>query len=303
MSAFSGAGFLFNTYEHLRQQHPDGFYWLTGLNLSTKQTDIRCAFFVQAGKALSPVTAPFGSIEYSEFLPEYVLDNFIRFLTQAAISVQAGALRLVNAPTCYAPEQLEHLTRKLLSHGFCLVETLMTSYLPVTDQLFARAIRPAERRRLAKCTRAGFQFQQWFFTDSTDVLRFLQEARQQKGYHLTIAPQQLTALLRDFPNHCQVFRVMDGTSITALTVAVRVRADILYNFLPASNATYNAFSPMVMLLAGLYTYCQHQSIKLLDLGPSLDGQRQLKPSLLRFKRNLGARESPRLIFEKDLAHD
>ncbi len=81
-------------------------------------------------------------------------------------------------------------------------------------------------------------------------------------------------------------------------MTVRVRDDILYTFLPASNPAYHAYSPLVLLMDGLFEYCQQQQIRLLDLGVSLDGNHQPKPSLLRFKRNLGALESPKVCFEK-----
>lgn len=97
-----------------------------------------------------------------------------------------------------------------------------------------------------------------------------------------------------------VFTVRDGAQLAALTVAVRVRSDILYNFLPASPLAYRPFSPMVMLLDEVVAYCRRQNIRVLDLGTSLDGDHQPKASLMRFKRNLGAQESPKLIFEKRL---
>ena len=117
---------------------------------------------------------------------------------------------------------------------------------------------------------------------------------------MTISPERLITLLHEFPDQFAVFTVMDRDIIAALTVAIRVRHDILYNFLPASNSDYQTFSPMVMLTDGLFTYCRQQGIHLLDLGVSLDANHQPKPGLMRFKRNLGAQESPKLIFEKTL---
>ncbi|GAB4027621.1 hypothetical protein GCM10028773_59450 [Spirosoma koreense] len=55
---------------------------------------------------------------------------------------------------------------------------------------------------------------------------------------------------------------------------------------------------MVMLLDGLFVYCQQHRIQLLDLGTALDENGQPKPGLMRFKRNVGAQESPKLVFEK-----
>ena len=94
--------------------------------------------------------------------------------------------------------------------------------------------------------------------------------------------------------------VFDGPTLAALTVAVRVRPDILYNFLPADNPIYRPFSPAVLLTHGLYAHCQQAGIALLDLGVSVDDHRQPKPGLLRFKRNLGAEESVKTVWEKQV---
>ena len=297
---FCQSGFLFNEPAHLQQQQAGQVHLLTALHKTTQQADARCAFFVQSGGAFSPIAAPFGSIEFVETLPNQVLSMFVQALIEAARSTGAATLKMINYPNCYAPKQAERLTETLLKHGFDRVETYQTFFLPVADDSFAHNLAPAERRRLQKCQKAHFEFAHWPTPNIGEVIAFLQQTRQQKGYPLTIGPERLTTLLHEFPNQCAVFVVTDGGIIAALTVAIRVRDDILYNFLPASNPDYQTFSPMVMLTEGLFTYCRQQSIRLLDLGVSLDANRQPKPSLMRFKRNLGAQESPKLIFEKTL---
>ncbi|QDK81843.1 GNAT family N-acetyltransferase [Spirosoma sp. KCTC 42546] len=295
---FHQCGFLFNDYNHLRQQDEGYLYLLTALNKTTRRADARCAFFIRSNEAVSPQAAPFGSIEFSKTLPEPVLVNFLDLLVETARTVDVASLRIVNYPNCYAPEQASLLTTHLINHGFRIRETSQTFFLPITANPFEQTITPAERRRLHKCREAGFQFMHWKTPDISKVIEFLQGTRYQKGYPLTIAPEKLTNLLRGFPNHVSVFTVNDGVKPIALTVAVRVREDIVYNFLPASHPAYHTFSPMVMLIGELFAYCQKQKIKLLDLGVSLDDNHQPKPSLIRFKRNLGAQESPKLVFEK-----
>ncbi len=298
---FSEVGFLFNTYEHLQHQQKKGVYILSAVNVVTQLADARCAFFVQSGKAVSPLAAPFGSIECSSSFPEEALGLFTQALIAAVRSVGAATLRLVNYPLRYAPESAERLTHQLLTHGFVVVETHHIHYLPVSSAPFDAGLVPAERRRLARCLEAGFCVEQWPSPDRTRVINFLLSMRRQKGYVLTISPERLADLFRTFPNECAVFTVMDGAIIAALTVTIRVRHDILYNFQPASNPDYDAFSPMVLLIKGVHAYCQHHQIGLLDLGLSLDEKRRHKPSLAHFKKNLGAQESPRLVFERDLS--
>lgn len=292
------SGFFFNEPEHLRQQNAGLFHLLTALNQHTGQAEARCAFFVRPSGAVSPGAAPFGSIEFKNTLPDLVLNEFLDALTEAARAAGASTLRLVNYPHCYAPEQAVRLMSKLPEHGFQLIETYQTSVLPITTASFENNIVPSERRRLRKCREAGFQAEHWVLPNVAEVVDFLEETRRQQGYQLTIRPEHLTDLLQKFPEQFLIFTVTDGSQLAAQTVAIRVREDILYNFMPASHPAYQRFSPMVMLTAGLFTYCQQQSIRLLDLGTSLDGNNQPKPSLMRFKQNLGAQESPKLVFER-----
>ncbi|WP_338871030.1 GNAT family N-acetyltransferase [Spirosoma sp. SC4-14] len=297
---FYETGFFFNEAVHLSQQRNGVYHLLAALNQHTQQAEARCAFFVSSDEAVSPGAAPFGSVEFAESLPDIVLDEFLQALQDTVRTVDASTLRLVNYPNCYAPKQAQRLTNKLIEHGFRILTTDQNFFLPITGSDWESQIEPAERRRLRKCREAGFTFAHWQTPDLDVVIHFLQETRSLKGYPLTINPDQLRALLANFPNQFSVFVVRDGSRLAALTVSVRVRHDILYNFMPTYHPRYQTFSPMVMLTHGLFGYCQQQAIRLLDLGVSLDASRTPKPSLARFKKNLGAQESPKLVFEKSL---
>ena len=297
---FCQPGFFFNESEHLRQQRDGQFHLLTALNQTTQQADARCAFFVHSDGAVSPGAAPFGSIEFAATLSDSVLNEFLDSLTKAVHQAGAPTLRIVNYPHCYAPQQAGRLTTKLVEHGFRLIESNPNFFLPVGSHPFDSDLAPAERRRLRKCRENKFSFTHWQDPSVDRVVDFIQETRQHQHYTLTLSPAYLADLLLKFPDRFPVFVVTDGPNLAALTVAVRVRNDILYSFLPASHADYRMFSPMVMLTDGLFTYCQQQDIRLLDLGVSLGENHSPKPSLMRFKRNLGAQEMPKLVFEKML---
>lgn len=297
---FCQPGFLFNEARHLQQQSDGEYYLLSALQPETKQSEARCAFFFAPTQAISPIAAPFGSIEFTASLPDAALAQFIRTLIDAARQAGATRLRLVNYSHCYAARQTDRLIQALLTHGFTLAERNQTFFLTVDSRLFENSIVPAEQRRLRKCRKANFTFAHWKTPVLTEVVDFIQNTRRKQGYSLTICADRLTGLLREFPDQFVVFSVHNGPQLIALTIAVRVRHDILYNFMPASDPAYNSFSPMVLLIDGIYGYCQQQSIQLFDLGMALDNNRQPKPGLMRFKRNLGAQESPKFIFEKAL---
>lgn len=300
MPPFCQPGFFFNEGIHLSQQDHGAFYFITALNLRTQRAEARCAFFAKLDAAVSPVAAPFGSVEFAETLPDSVLDELIRVLIDEARATGVPTLRLVNYPHCYAPTQADRLTGALIARNFRLIRNDSTAFLAINGDGFAANLPASARRRLRKCQRAGFRFQYNPEPDIGAVVGWLRQTRQRQGYALTLSPDRLIELLNRFPDQFPVFSVMDGDVTAALTVAVRVRADILYAFLPASHPDYHRFSPMVLLTDGLFTYCRQGGIRLLDLGVSLDADRQPKPSLMRFKRNLGAQVSPKLVFEKDL---
>lgn len=294
---FHTPGFFTNEVEHLRRQSGT-FHLLTAVNQRTGRTDARCAFFVQNNVAVSPAAAPFGSVEFAEALPDVVLNDLLQKLVYAVRQTGVSALRLVHYPRCYAPQQTDRLASHLHRSGFRLIRDDATYFVPVTDEPFSQNLHPSERRRLRQCRDAGFAFAHWPAPAIDEVIQFLMETRRRQGYRLTIEPDRLTDLLRQFPDQFPVFVVRDGDALAALTVAVRVRADILYAFQPASGTDYRAFSPMVLLTDGLYAYCRQQTIRLLDLGVSLDTDGRPKPGLIRFKRNLGALTSPKWVFEK-----
>ena len=293
---FSQPGFFFNDADHLGQQ-TGPFCVISALNQASGQADARCAFFIEPNRAVSPLAAPFGSVEFVQTLSDAVLNDVLNALVDEARATGAPRLRLVNYPHCYAPEQALRLTNQLLQRGFRVVADHQTFYLPVTREAFENTIDASERRRLRKCRRARFRFAHWDSPDLDAVTSFLIRTRRQRGYELTLPAERLRRLIQTFPDQFSIFVVSDGPTIAALTVAVRVRDDILYNFLPASDPGYHDHSPMVLLTDGLFGYCQERQIRLLDLGVSLDGGCQPKLSLLRFKRNLGALESPKLTFE------
>ena len=96
-----------------------------------------------------------------------------------------------------------------------------------------------------------------------------------------------------------IFCVKDRENIACLTLTVRVNEGILYNFCPADNLDYRTYSPSVMLTEGLYEFSQRSGIGVLDLGISVDADGNLKPTLVRFKENLGGVVSEKWTFKRD----
>jgi len=291
---FAGEAFLFLRPRHLLLQPDRPLHYLALLNESG-QAVAHTAFFERDGWAVSPSAASFGSIQCQSDLWEEDLHRFVQALQQWVRKLSLKGIRLVHYPDCYTPEG-SALQTILLSHGFRVNYAELNQHRPVTEAPFAAGLHPSERRRLRKCREAGFSAGLWPDPDLDSFYDLLQRARLRNNLPITMAPNRLTELLARFPDECRLFAVWDGQRLIAACVGIRISPDILYYFLPADEAAYLTYSPSVLLVESLYQYAQENGIRLLDLGISTSrGVRN--EGLIRFKRNLGARESARRVYE------
>jgi hypothetical protein len=100
-----------------------------------------------------------------------------------------------------------------------------------------------------------------------------------------------------FPDKFHLFGVFDNNALAAASISIVLNNAVLYNFYSAHARQYDALSPVVGLMEGIYEFCQGEKIRLIDLGTSaLQGRPNF--TLLDFKLNLGATPTQKLTFEK-----
>ncbi|AYA36593.1 GNAT family N-acetyltransferase [Hymenobacter oligotrophus] len=250
--------------------------------------------------AHSPWQAPLGGPQLLRpDVPAAVLDEW---LTLGHLGLAArGARQLVQrlAPFAYEPRTTGALVAALQRTGHRVSLAEIDSYLPL-EQPYEARLYPSERRRLHKCLRHGFRVEQEPPLLLPLAYEFLRRCREEKGQALSLTQEQLQDLFRRFPREYLLFSVRDAAGEwVALTVAVLAGRGVLYNFYPASPLQYNAFSPVVLLNAGLHAFAQASGLRLLDLGTSTLPT-GLNESLLRFKRHLGGVPSLKLTLERAL---
>lgn len=295
----SFAPFFFNEPEYVSNQpclNCQTFYWF---HAKKQRADARFTVFVQDGQASSPCRAPFGSVELKPDLHPEDLNAFIEAVEQALIRQGVRQLHLKSYPYGYAPEAAATLTACLLQRGYRITRSELNYHLPVDQSELMPRLHISERRKLLKCRTAGFTFSEELQPDVAQVYQFVQAARARKGFPVSMDVDTFSQLFARFPNVYQVFAAKDRKQLIALTVTVRVHAHILYNFYPADDPAYLAYSPMVLLINGLYAYCQQQGISLLDLGIATD-QGKRNNGLIQFKQFLGGKPSNKFSFEKRL---
>ncbi|RIY13375.1 hypothetical protein D0T11_02770 [Hymenobacter rubripertinctus] len=250
--------------------------------------------------ARSPGMAPFAAVQTAPDLPEPALEAFLAVVEARLAARGVRHLRLRPHAFVYEPAASARLAAVLTRRGYRVALAEINHHLALGRD-YAAHLHPSEQRRLRKCARHGLIFEQEPPLLLPLAYEFLSRCRQEKGQELSMSLGQLEALFRALPRQVFLFSVRDAAGEwAALTVAIQVREDVLYNFYPASPLAYNALSPVVLLNAGLHAFGRASHMRLLDLGTSTLPEGGLNQSLLQFKRHLGGVPSLKLTFEKEL---
>ena len=297
--------FLYLTPAHLAlQPHTGG---QLGFYLEDERHAATVAIFhvfvdeTDTSMAHSPWQAPFGAVQLASGLAPATVVAFLQRVQQELKEQGVKQLQVRSYPFAYDTGGSTLLTQALLQLGARVTLAELNNHLEPTELGFEARLHPSERRRLQKCRRAGFQFEQEPPLLLPAVYDFLRQCRAEKGQILSLSLERLQELFRLFPQDHFLFSVRDANGAwAALTVAIRVSGQILYNFYPASPLAYNVFSPVVLLNEGLYAFAHANNMRLLDLGTSTlpEGPNH---SLLQFKRHLGGVLSLKLTFAWELA--
>ncbi|MCH8317733.1 MAG: GNAT family N-acetyltransferase [Bacteroidetes bacterium] len=311
--------FLFNKASHLKFQPNENLVTFNLVNNNINKIEAIFNLFVDGNAGCSPYKSSFGSVEFDSTLSLENLNAFIEKINKWAVEKRLKSLVIKSYPFCYAPENSILLTNCFINQGYKIVNAELNQHIQISDLKFEilDLFHLSEKRRLKKCEKAGFTFQQEICSGRAfcrdvacnvstkcpsitlkNVYEFVKKARKRQGHPLTMSYEALAEMFHHFPNEYQIFTVRDKENIAALTVTIKINKKILYNFYPADSHQYKNFSPMVMLVKGLYDHCVKNGFKLLDLGISTVNS---KPNygLINFKKNIGAENSLKLTFGKE----
>lgn len=288
-----------NTSLFYQQKYIENQYLETLYTFALADEKLQAVFYLQVenGGGFSPQRASYGSVETDGQMNEETIHDFIKQSVEVCKKKGLKYISIKHFPDCYAPTNTELVEKVLLKNGFTIIQNTDNQFieLPFLEQLHS-----SEKRRLKKCLRAGFEFSEWQNPNPETIYEFIENNRRQLGYSLSFGLDELKNWLSIFPENYKVFCVNDQSKIIAISLCVKVREDVLYNFCPADDLNYRSYSPAVLLHQGLCAYCQQHNIRILDLGVSLDADGQPKPSLIRFKEHLGAKICQKKIFFLDL---
>ena len=293
--------FLYLTSGHLTTQTADTIHAFRLIRRNGEQVIALFQCVEKPGNIWeSPANAPFGGIQCDVDCQESELAFFLDCIKNWVTFRSGKKLVIKTAPSCYNPTLNNLLHISYLNTGFVPIQANLNSFISVNSADFYSKIRPAEKRRIKKAAIAGFKAGLANEISSTAVFEFLTKCRIQKSYRMSLTLPQIDSLRQRFPDNYLVFTVMEDSKIIALTLTVRVNDRILYNFLCGDLQEYCVFSPLVTLMESVYQYCQQEKIGILDLGISLDQDGNHKPSLNRFKKNIGGQDCMKLTYEINL---
>ena len=227
-----------------------------------------------------------------------MLSDFLERVESRLLEMNVQKVIIKNPPHIYSEEQLFLLNVLLLNKKYKVIHTALAASIIVGQDSFRTRIKANELRRLKKCERENFSFHELSIADMEMVYNFIYDCRKERNQSLSMTREALLQTISFCEQDFFLFGVFAEDKMIGASITVLVNKDILYNFYPAHLRTYNAFSPAVMLIEGMYKWCQSKEITLLDLGTSvLESHTNL--SLLNFKLNMGGSLSMKLTFEKE----
>jgi hypothetical protein len=283
--------FWFNSDGYCHSQHGAGH---TTLWTRQGEDEIFVRFFEQEGWWQSPFRAPFGGAEFSEATTEATLVLFWEAICEKAREKGLKGISVVAPPECY-DSKIQRQHQALLQAGFEIQTTELNYHLPVEHE-FKSFLHTSEKRRLQKCEKAGFTYGPEYATDYREIHRLIAACRLRKGFPLSMNEVDFENMFARFPDRYVVFTVRDQGTLIAAAVGVKVRSDILYNFLPGDHPDYLSYSPVVMLNGGMYEYCRQYGIGIYDLGIATAGGVR-NEGLIRFKEHLGGQCTPKYSYQ------
>lgn len=270
------------------------FYWV---EKKAQMAYAHVAFSIEESEASSPLMAPFGGVEYDDDLSTADLCTFLIFVEKELKTKGVLYVNLSQPPQSYGSQ--ENLNEVFIDLKYKIKSKRMFHGISITEKDSISKMSVMEQRRLKKCNKAGFEFKKLPSSKLSEVYNVIAKWRDLKEKPLSMAWNVMSHARKLNPGMYLPFGVYDDDKLIAATIAIKVNSKVLYHFYPAHSADYNNYSPMVMLVDGLYTWCYGNQIELLDLGTSYVNNK-INQSLVRFKKHLGGDESQAFVYRKFL---
>lgn len=252
----------------------------------------------------SPKRGTFGSIVLNEPVNFALLEQFVRAIHNYLISIGAQMIFIKCPPFGHSIAESSVMTNILFRQKFRLSGHELNYEMIIDERSFSDRIDSGNNKRIRKCLREGLLADTVDLACYENVYQVIKENRVRRGFPLSMTLEQLSKMVETFPDKMHLFAVYQDDKkavMLATAVCIAITDSILYVFYWGDVAGVESYSPIALLAAKIYAFCQNASFKVLDVGTSTVSS-EPNYGLVGFKRNLGFSESLKLSFvwEKEL---
>lgn len=290
--------FLYNSPPFLRTNNslPQKHFYLFDSKSLTYRAHL--AFSCDGELVVSPVKAPFGGIETDEQLTTNELMEFVRMVESSLARSGFKELRLHQAPDNYM--QNSGVYRALEQLGYEILQERIYHGIDIDELPLSEKMESMQKRRLKKCKVAGFLFKKYPKKELAAAFEQIDRWRTAAEKSLSMTWVDLHNSSKRNPHAYHAFGLENEHGLMiAGAIVVSVNDKVIYNFFPAHYDAYNQYSPMVMLMDGIYEWARENGYRHYDLGTSYV-HKKVNSSLRLFKERMGGKEYTAWSWRKSL---
>ena len=253
-------------------------------------------FTITNGIAISGHQATFGSFDIANLQDELVYKELLSAAEQEFQKSGISEIIVKHWPESHRSYSFRSFFER---QGYSLSSEEINQHIVIDERNYFSKLSKGEKNKLSQCRRKGFVFQKAEIDTLQEIYNLIAVTRNRKGYPDPISADELKRMLIALPERYHIFSIRDSNNIIAAAISITIDKNVLYNFYHADDSNYRNYSPMVMLIEGIYNYAKQHNYKILDVGvSSVEGV--INESLYSFKKHIGADYAKKCTFSKFL---
>jgi hypothetical protein len=270
---------------------------IIAISEETSHASISLYFTKKSSTLVSLDKSPFGGVVCPHAIDDEHLNKLLQNVDDYAFENKIEIIIIRCAPEIYQPETAEIQNRELLRNNFVRKYEDISQFIKVQGDI-PIAFNRNRQRHLEKCLMREFNFRILSKAFLEQAFMLIVESRNDKGYPVTMEYRDLLNMFESFPDNYLLFGVFDGDKMIASSVSIVVNKNILYCFYFGDALSYRSYSPVTLLVKGIYNYAVQHKFEIIDLGISTD-KAVLNRGLYDFKKSLGSVDSYKITYSKN----
>lgn len=296
-----GRHHIFNSAKYFRL-HQTGRAYFYQLCSATTTGVLATVHFTETapGQFKSPATGTFGGFCTAKDVPLDALDRFVVSVEKHLLDNEAREIHIALAPAIHDLQLFSISFNLLARRGYKVIRHDLNHHLEITSAALPDRMEHGNQKRYRKCLREGFEARRLDASRYADAYAVIASNRQRRGFPITMSFPQIMEMVRVFGERIKMFAVYREELLVASAICIDIDGRILYVFYWGDIDNMQSHSPITLLAAQIYEYCQTDRYEILDIGVStVAGDPNY--GLVRFKRSLGCTESLKLSLAKSVA--